>query len=219
MKALPLLVSILLCSGCASGLLENKQPVQQTYAISPAPASTQASALEPPLPVALTVTRPLVRPGLDSDRIAVLYPDRRLDYYSGGRWGAAADIIVQSLLVESLRNTAKVNSVHSDLASFAADYLLHTELRDFQAEYNDGAAMPVVHVTLVCTLGRVHGRHPLASYSATAAVPAGDNSLRAVVAAFESAYGQAAQSVVANTLAALTAALSQPAGETSPAPP
>jgi cholesterol transport system auxiliary component len=213
---LPLIT--VLCSSCTSGIFESKQPVQQTYVIAPAPPQEQSSphteAQAPadaaiPLAVDLAVARPLARPGLDTERIAVLYPDRRLDYYAASRWSATAEVVVQSLLVESLRNSGRLHSVQSDLSAFGGEYLLQTELRDFQAEYADKTRAPLVRVTLVCTLGHIHGRQPLATYSASANATAAGNSMRAVVAAFEGAYAQAARSIVNDTLAALAAAVTR----------
>jgi cholesterol transport system auxiliary component len=197
-------LAAVLCSACTSGLLDSKQPIQQTFVLSSGSASPAAA---PALPVDVTVARPTVRPGLDTERIAVLYPDRRLDYYAASRWGASTDIVVQNLLVESLRNSGQLRTAQSDFSAFSSDYLLQTELQDFQAEYETERSVPIVRVTLVCTLGRVRGRQPLASYSATAAVPAKGTHMRAVIAAFEGAYRDASQTIVENTLATLQTAM------------
>lgn len=190
-------------SGCTSGLLDTKQPVQQTYVIAAGEAQPSNGAA---LDVDLAVARPLVHPGLYTDRITIRHEDRRLDYYSGSRWGATSDVVVQSLLVESLRNSARLSSVQSDMSAFAAQYLLQTELRDFQAEYAGASAPPTVRVGFVCVLGRIRAREPLKEYSASAQVQASNNTMGAVVTAFEQAYRQAAQVVVEETLAALTLA-------------
>lgn len=201
--ALAVSALVLLCSGCTSGLFETRQPVQQTYVITagaPQPGAGAAVAVH------LVVGRPIVGPGLFTDRIAVLHADRRLDYFSGNRWGATTDVMVQSLLVESLRATGRLSSVQSDLSAFTAQYLLQTELRDFQAEYADDAAAPVVRVRLVCTLGRVRAREPLAEYTVAAEARAQSNTMRAVIQAFEAAYREAAQSLVDHTLSGLAQA-------------
>lgn len=194
--------STLLASGCLSGAFDSEVPQRGVYVLS-APASTAPATA--PLAVDLIIARPNARPGLDSDRIALLNADRRLDYYAGGRWGAAAEIVVQDLLVESLRNTGRLRTVQGDVPVFAADFLLQSELNDFQAEYSGGGD-PLVRVTLVCTLGRVKDRRALAVFTASATAPATNNTLGAVVAAFESAYQQAAVITVNETLTALSAA-------------
>jgi cholesterol transport system auxiliary component len=211
--ALPAIVtSALLASGCFSGAFDSDVPQRGVYVIT-AQAPTPSEAA--PLAVDLIVARPSARPGLDTDRIAVLNADRRLDYYAGGRWGAEADVVVQDLLVESLRNTGRLRTVQGDVSAFSADYVLQSELNDFQAEYSAGSGDPVVRVTLECTLGRVKDRRSLSVFTATATAPAADNTLGAVVAAFESAYRQAATTAVNETLTALSAATAPPASADS----
>jgi len=196
-----------LATGCVSGAFDSDIPQRGVYVIT-AQAPTPSEAA--PLAVDLIVARPSARPGLDTDRIAVLNADRRLDYYAGGRWGAEADIVVQDLLVESLRNTGRLRTVQGDVSAFSADYVLQSELNDFQAEYSAGSGDPVVRVTLECTLGRVKDRRSLAVFTATATAPAANNTLGAVVAAFESAYRQAATTAVNETFTALSAATAPP---------
>ncbi len=199
----PLLAVAALCSGCASGVFDSKQPVQQTYQLA---AGAPEAAAGGRLDIDLAVARPIVTPGLFTERIAASHADRRLDYFSGSRWGSTADLVVQSLLVQSLRNSGRLATVHNDLSPFTAQYLLQAELHDFQAEYADGSAPPRVRVGLVCTLGRIRAREPLAEYVAGAEVAAADNTMRAVVAAFEQAYREAARTVVAETLKTLESA-------------
>jgi cholesterol transport system auxiliary component len=98
-----------------------------------------------------------------------------------------------------------LRNVHGHLSAFASQYVLESELRDFQAEYAQEGEAPTVRVTLVCTVGRVRDRTALATFTSSAAVRAEDNSQRAVVAAFESAYREVGARVVSETLAALAA--------------
>ena len=196
-------------AACTSGAFDSEQPTQHVYMIT-APR-LQPSAVS--TPVDLTVVRPVARPGLDTDRIAVLYPDRRLEYFAGSRWGATTDVVVQALLVESLRNAGGLRNVQSDTASFGADYVLQSELSHFQAQYRESGGAPEVRVELVVTIGRTTQRRPLTSFTATGRAQADANTLAAVVAAFEQAYAQAARTVVERTAAAIQAAMS----ETAPA--
>lgn len=190
----------LLAQGCASGAFESDQPYQQVYVLAGLPARSAPATI---LAVDLAVAQPQVRPGLDTDRIAVLYPDRRLDYFAASRWGGPADAVLQSLLVESLRNGAGLRSVQGDVSTFAPEYVLQTEVTDFQAEYAGEGDIPQAHVQLIVTLGRFADRRPLISFVADARVPAESNNLRAVVAAFEQASHQAAATVVDGTRSAL----------------
>ncbi|HSD75506.1 MAG TPA: ABC-type transport auxiliary lipoprotein family protein [Steroidobacteraceae bacterium] len=196
-------VVALATAGCASGAFNSERPVSQLYQISAAEPGTPAAQV---LPVDLAVARPLPRPGLDTERIAVRYADRRFDYYAAARWGAEAADVVQDLLIDSMRASGGLRTVHGHLSSFSAQYVLETELRDFQAEYAREGDLPTVRVTLVCTVGRVRDRAALATFTSSAAVRADDNSQRAVVAAFENAYREVGAKVVTETLAALASA-------------
>lgn len=204
-----IVTSALLASGCLSGAFDSETPQSGIYVIAAqTPGSTPSEAA--PLAVDLIVARPSARPGLDTHHIALLNADRRLDYYAGGRWGADADILVQDLLVESLRNSGRLRTVQGGVSAFVADFVLQSELNDFQAEYSGGGA-PVVRVTLVCTLGRVKDRRALSVFTATATAPAVNNTLGAVVEAFEAAYRLVATTAVNETLSALSAATASPA--------
>lgn len=200
--ALPLAVAL---GGCASSAFDSDQPYQQVYVLA---GLAPRAAAGPILPADVVVAMPQVRPGLDTERIAALYPDRRLDYFAGSRWGGATDRIVQSVLVESLRNTGGLRSVHGDASAFNAEFVLHTEVTDFQAEYPAHGGPPEAHVQLVVTLAGVE-RSAFASFVCRARVPADSNTLRSVVAAFDQASKQASAEIVELTRAALERA--QPA--------
>jgi cholesterol transport system auxiliary component len=202
-RALVAVLGAMFIGGCASGAFESDQPYQQLYVLPGLPARAE---IPTPLLADLSVAQPQVRPGLDTDRIAVVYPDRRLDYFAASRWSGSADAIVQSLLIESLRNSAGLRSVQGDVSTFAPEYVLQTEITDFQAEYGGEGEAPQAHVQFLVTVGRFADRRPLVSFVAAARVPAESNTLSAVVAAFEQASHQAAATVVDMTRSALAQA-------------
>ncbi|HEV7431732.1 MAG TPA: ABC-type transport auxiliary lipoprotein family protein [Steroidobacteraceae bacterium] len=173
-------------SSCAS--FHSDQPATQVYTLDPVYAESKA---EPATDAAsLLVLRPQAAPGLDSDRIALRRSAQRLDYYAASRWPQPLPEFLQSLTVETLRASGKFRTVQPDRATFAADKVLQIEIRRFQAEYSgDGA--PVVHVQLLATLGQRNDRSVLASVSAESSVPAAENRMQAVVAAFQNAVATA----------------------------
>jgi ABC-type uncharacterized transport system auxiliary subunit len=187
---------------CTSGAFDSELPTRHVYVL--AAPQVQPSAV--PVPVDLTVARPVARPGLDTDRIAVLYPDRRLEYFAGSRWGANTDVVVQALLVETLRNAGGLRNVQNDTASFGADFVLQSEIAHFEAQYGGSGGVPEVRVELVVTIGRNTERRPLATFIAAGRAQADSNTLSAIVAAFEAAYAQAARTLVDSTTAAIRSA-------------
>lgn len=181
----PLLIAPLL-AGCTTILASDSAPevVYHLRAIDAPPLT--------PIPGALVVMRPLARPGLDTDRIVVMLPDRRLDTFRGSRWSAAVPDLVQSLLLDSLRARGGWRTVLPDRGEFRGRYMLQTEVRDFQAEYGAAGGAPLVRVTLRGELGHAPQRQPVASAVGSGEVRAASDRMRDVVAAFEAAQMQAA---------------------------
>ena len=178
--------ALLALGGC--GGFHSDQLATQVYTLDPVytesksePASGTASLL---------VLRPQAAPGLDTERIALRRSAQRLDYYAASRWPAPLPDFMQSLAIEPLRASGKFRSVQSDHAAFTTDMVLQIEIRRFQAEYA-GDAAPVVHVQLLATLGHRNDRSVVASVSAESSVPATENRMQAVVAAFQSAVASA----------------------------
>lgn len=180
----------LLCAGCGGSLFESDIPAPTRYVIASVPpaAAPVASAASQ---VDLSIGRPDVAPGLDSERIAVLR-GRELDYYRGVQWSGRVVDVVQTFLTGSLQEQQLFRSVTPEQARVSGDYLLDTEVRDFQAEYTEGKAAPQAHVTIIGRVIRVVDRNMIDTVTASATFPAADNRMAAVAAAFEAAAQQVA---------------------------
>jgi cholesterol transport system auxiliary component len=182
------LANVAAISACSTGsLFDSDTPVPTNYVLAPAPAASETTNAAP---VDISVSRPDLAPGLDSDRIAVLR-GRLLDYYRGVRWGTRAIELIQTLVVDSLEDQKLFRSVTPEQARVAGDYVLDIQVRDFQAEYADGADRPVVHVALVGRLIRIIDRELVATVSSEARSEAEEERMSAVTAAFERASHEA----------------------------
>jgi cholesterol transport system auxiliary component len=162
------------------------------------------------LPLALAVARPRAAAALDSDRIAVVQPDSRFDYFAGVRWTEPAPQMLQQLLVGALTADGRFAAVMSAPSRVPADLLLDVELRRFEAVTSgaDAAASgssPVVHVQAQVSLIDSRRGVRITSFVAEAAVPAAANRLAAVVAAFNQANTQVLGEVAAKVQAAVAA--------------
>lgn len=195
------LAGVLFLAGCTGSLLDSEAPVLQTYVLAPAAAAQGTAAATQDI----VVGEPSAAPGLATERIAVLHPDRRLEYYAGARWGDTAGHVMQSFIVGSLRNQGTFRSVTAAPAGTTATHAIDFELRDFQAEYPREGVAPTVRVSLVANIIRISDRRLLAVIPATAAVPASDNRLTAVIAAFEAAGRNVAVALGRETAAAVAA--------------
>jgi cholesterol transport system auxiliary component len=199
LRALVLAVICASVIGC-SGLLSQKAPTPQIYVLRSAPVANP-----PPAPAgapALRVGRTQSAPGLNSDRIALIRTDNRMDFYAASRWPAPLPDVVEALAVESLRNTGAWSAVHDSRGAFPTEYFLQIDIRRFEADYT-GSGDPKVFVTLGCTLGRRVDREVVKSFVAEGTATASANRLGAVIAAFESA-SRSAMAVLAENSTALS---------------
>jgi cholesterol transport system auxiliary component len=133
----------------------------------------------------------MAAPGLETAHIMLVQSNHRMNFYTGSRWAAGVPELVESLIVETLRASGAWTSVQDSGSLFPSEYLLATTVQRFEADYTDGGAAPVVHVVFHCTVGRREGRDVIATFTASGSAPAAENRLSAVVAAFETATGQA----------------------------
>ena len=195
-------------AACTGSLFQSKVVAPSTYLLS-APAAASAAA---PAPLAgdLAVLKPRVRAGLDTDRIAVLYPDRRLQYFADARWSGSLDDVVQDLAVQAFRNGAQLKNVSADASVFGSGYWLEIEIADFQAEYASAGAPPTINVRLLARVGSAGTRHILGSFNAGARQTATDNRLTAIVDAYERAVNAALAEIVEGTSRTLTETLKHP---------
>lgn len=200
------LAALLALGGCSGSLFQSKVPPPTTYLLSPALSAASAPAPQHPLPVDLAVLKPRVRAGLESDRIAALYPDRRLDYYADARWSGPLAETLQDAAVQMLHERAHLRGVSGDASVFASAYWLELEVTDFEAEYSAGSDAPTVHVRLLARIGGSADRAILGRFVVEARQPAAANRLTAIVQAFAQAAGAALGDVAAHADAMLGSA-------------
>jgi ABC-type uncharacterized transport system auxiliary subunit len=204
-RALAASLVVLGLAGCG-GLLETTIPAPQSYVLrmpartAPAVANGAGSLL---------MQRPEAGPGLDSDRIVLLRSDSRFDTYAASRWAAAAPDMLESVIVEGLRDSGAFSAVFDDSSPYAPRYDLRCSLRRFEADYTTGGSAPTVFVALDCTLGRHRDRELLASFTAQGSTAARADRLNDVVAAFSAATQAALSELERQTVAAVA---NEPAG-------
>jgi cholesterol transport system auxiliary component len=202
--ALPLLMVLL--TACAGSLFKNKTAPPTLYLLSATPKSAAADpAKTPPAPFDVAVLKLRVRTGLDTDRIAALYPDRRMDYFADVRWSGPLDEVLQDLTVQEFHSNPGLRNVNADGSVFASTYWLEIEVADFQAEYAAGGSAPTVHVHLLARVGNSGDRHVLGRFEPDIHEAAADNRMTAIVDAYNRAAGKALAEIAAGTAQALSA--------------
>lgn len=198
MKTLIVAAAAALAAGCFGGL-KNEAPAPNIYRLE-APTLPAGTAL----PADLSVVVERTAPGLDSDRIAGRWPGARLDYLAGARWAGDLAGLLQSALVESFQDSGRLHSVQGDVGRFRATHALVIEVRRFEADYAAGG-LPVAHVELAATVGRLSDARVLASFTAAASEGAPENRQTSVVAALNAAFEKAATELSGRALEAIAA--------------
>jgi ABC-type uncharacterized transport system auxiliary subunit len=200
-----LLIPVLLVlSGCGS-LLHSTAPALQLYVLQPPPI---VAGTPPAAAPTLTVTRALPGPGLNTDRIALLRPGNRLDYYAGSRWSAPLSELLSDLQLTVLRTDSAWSAVADDRSTFSADYLLQTSIDRFTAEYATEAGPPLIRVELHCLLIRRSDGMLLGSFAVSQSEAAQANRMASVMAAFSQAADRAVIAVAAQAAQLLRSAKS-----------
>jgi cholesterol transport system auxiliary component len=196
-------------AACAGSLFQTKVAPPTLYLLTMSHpsaadgAAPPAAALPAVLALDLAILKPRVRAGLDTDRIAILYPDRRLNYFANARWSGPLDEVFQELAIQEFHATGVLRNVSGDASAFASSYWLELEVADFQAEYANLGAPPSIHVHVLARIGAATDRRVLARFEADALEPASDNRLSAIVDAYNRATDKALAQIVASATQAL----------------
>jgi cholesterol transport system auxiliary component len=198
-------LSAALLSGCSGLFRSNARPEQTYYLRAPTATAAAAAATSgatdssgssdagsaPVIHASVRIGHPVVDPGLDSSHITLVQPDHQMNFYSGARWPAALPEVIETLTVETLSASGAWAAVVDSTSPFPADYLLQVAVRRFDADYTEGGAAPVVHVTFDCIIGRREGREVIETFVASASTAAAANRLGEVVSAFQQATSAA----------------------------
>lgn len=173
-------------------------PAAQIYRISP-------SVDDPPkgrvLHKRLVVDIPTASESLDTDRIALIRERTRFDYYANSLWTDRVPLLLQGLLLQAFENDGTIADVARDASTLTPDYLLATEIREFEARYTgSGEQAPAAVVAWSLSLVKMPGRQMANRMLITEAVPAARNSIDSVVEAFDAAVGKGLERSVAWTI-------------------
>lgn len=189
------LAAALALSGC-SGLIPGVEaPPPRIYDLTP--KSTYPDDL-PQADWQLIVETPSAAASLNTPRIAARHTLTTMDYFERAVWTDVAPAMVQTLLIESFENTGKIVAIGRESIGLRSDYILKVELREFQAETDEGDTK--AHVRLIARLVRMPEREIVEWVSADHRAQAASDKMDDIVAAFDRALGSALKDVVVWTL-------------------
>ncbi|HVO01513.1 MAG TPA: ABC-type transport auxiliary lipoprotein family protein [Candidatus Cybelea sp.] len=192
-----LLVATAGLAGCS--IIPNVNKPVTIYTLNP------AAAPAPQLPKVtwqLVVAEPSAERDIDTTRIALTRTPNVIEYFADGNWSDTAPKLVQAKLIEAFEGTNAIVAVGPDAAGLKPDYILQSDLRDFQAEYAAGGAGASAHVRLISKLVTMPDRRITRSVAAEASVAAQGKDLQAIVNAFQQALGQVLAKTVSDILSA-----------------
>jgi cholesterol transport system auxiliary component len=159
----------------------------------------------------LLVETPRSPAGLSTARIAMHDSPIELRYFDRANWTDFAPKMVQTLMIESFENSEKIVGVGREQVGLRADYLLKTDLREFQAEYEHalptdmkvmdaGIAAPFARVRINAKLVKMPKREIVATKTFERKIQAQGNTMTDIIGAFDEALGKTLKAMVTWTL-------------------
>jgi cholesterol transport system auxiliary component len=200
-RALVVAVAFTLAGCSAAEFLPQAENRPDLYVLTP------KSTFDPDLPTVawqLAVELPVASAAIDSGRIVLMHTPVKLDYYARSNWVDRAPAMVQNLIIESYENTDRIVGVGRVSVNLRADYVLVTELREFQVEYFEGGK-PMVHVQMNAKLVKFPDRVIVGNITSERKVPAEEDAMAAIVPAFDEALGKVLRDIVSWSLRAMAA--------------
>lgn len=200
-----ILAGALALSGCSGlGTLNRAAAPTDLYTLTP--KSTFDGGL-PRLSHQIVIEEPTASSAVDTDQIAVQPTPHQFQYLPTARWVDRAPVIVQNLLIESFENSGKVAAVGRSSVGLRPDYMIITDLREFQARIPKVEPVPLVegqavqarlpetdaleiHVRLNLKLVDAFDDHIIGSKSFERVIISPTDDIEDVVSAFDDALGK-----------------------------
>lgn len=186
-------VALLLLPAACARLVPGQGPAPLLYTLTP------KSTFNPDLPQVewqLTLEVPFAAAALNTTRIAVQPTATSFDYYARASWTDVAPMMMQTLLVESFENSRRIVSVGRASIGLRSDFILKTELREFQAE----AFSNRVAVGIDAKLVKMPERTIVAASEFRDGAPANVDDMSSTISAFDDALGRILKRMVEWTL-------------------
>lgn len=183
----------LLAPLAACGGLIPSPPKREIYRLHPnvvfagAPARVTSQVL---------VATPTASAALDSDRIALSRSAASLDFYADAQWADRVPFLLQAATIQAFEKSGAVPAVGPDTGDLRPDFVINTEIRDFEAAYDSPNGAPKAFIRLQVKLVKMPERRIVAETSVGGEAAAAANTLPEVVAAFDAALGIALRDLV-----------------------
>jgi cholesterol transport system auxiliary component len=190
---------ILLLAGALAaceGVVPGRGPLPDLYRLTP------KSTFAPDLPTVewqLLLEPALTNASIDTTRIGLQRSATSVEYYARAGWSDRAPQMIQTLMIESFENSGRIVAVGRDSIALRADYILKTDLREFQAEYMKGPN-PRIRVTMIARLVKMPRRAIVGTKKFETVIEAQADTMEAIIGAFDIALGKVLKRLVEWTL-------------------
>lgn len=187
-----LLIISLTLSGCFSIFPKPADP-PRLYTLT----SKSSFAKElPQVKGLIIIERPHVGADIETEKITVHLTPHKVDYYKQARWIERGHKMMQDLMVESFENSKKITAIASDSGKLRADYLLMSELKEFQAESYGSPETPKVHVALNAKLIKMPERKLITSQNFDRILVSPSKKMDDIVSTFDKATSNVLKKLV-----------------------
>jgi cholesterol transport system auxiliary component len=179
----------------ACGIVDPPPPPRQ-FRLAPRPTFPDGL---PQVEWSLVVNDPIAERPLDSMRIALLVDDTEYQYYEEADWADRLPLMAGVQMVQAFRDSGHIQVVAGPQAGLRSDFLLQTNLRDFQIEQS-GAEPLAANVVLYVDLLRMPRREVVGTTRLQAQAPIEGSGIDGVVHAFDAAFAEVLTGLVSWTL-------------------
>lgn len=196
MPRLAMVLSLLMIAGLPAGcsLLPEREPVRLFTLPEPSLSASDEATRD----LTLRLDTPSAGAPLDGRRLLVMPSPGEFQAYAGARWSDDAPRLLRDHLIAAFRLDGRLAAVVNDTSRARSDATLASHLGAFHSRYREGA--PEVIMRLDVQLLDESSREVLASRRIEAVVASEDDSLDAVVEAFDRAADRLASELVDWTL-------------------
>jgi len=188
-------VAALMLAGC--GILPRVSEPVDLYTLTP---KTSFGDTLPQVDWQLVVDKPSAPAGIESARLALSRSPYTLEYFARASWIDSAPAMVQRLLIESFESSGKIVGVGREAIGLRSDYILVSDLREFEAVYDAGDGPPEALVRLNVKLVQMPERRIVASQTVESRSRASSTAIADIVVAFDEALGKVLKDIVVFTL-------------------
>ena len=148
----------------------------------------------------LVIETPTAGGALDTDRIMIRPGPFQAQYLPGARWTDTAPVMLQNLMLRAFEDTNALRYVGRRPLGGTGDYVLISDLTDFQAELDPTGQGVTTRLRMTVRLVRESDASVIGSRTIQTTAQAASTDTLAIVQGFDQATGMALQDLTAWTL-------------------